>query len=162
MMHRQMPTTLGFSLLEVLIALVVLSVGLLGLAALQANGLRGSSSAFQRNQAVLMASDMADRMRANRAGLQYFTDNSPIALANGQNFGCSDQQDGTGEVEAIACTATQLARQAVFDWAQSMADTPHTGTITAVAGATNQFRIRVEWTDRGATGVQSTETDVQF
>ena len=58
--------TAGFSLLEVLIALLVLSVGLLGLAALQANTLQFNQSAYLRSQATSLAYDMADRMRANR------------------------------------------------------------------------------------------------
>jgi type IV pilus assembly protein PilV len=55
----------GFSLIEVLVATVVLSVGLLGLAALQVSGLRVGQSSFYRAQAAQFASDMADRARAN-------------------------------------------------------------------------------------------------
>ena len=56
----------GFSLIEILITLVVLSTGLLGLAALHAEGLRSGRSACLRTKAVNLASDMADRMRSNR------------------------------------------------------------------------------------------------
>lgn len=56
----------GFSLLEVLISMVVLSIGLLGLAGLQTMGLRNNHSAYLRSQATLLAYDIADRMRANR------------------------------------------------------------------------------------------------
>lgn len=55
----------GFSLIEVLVAVVVLSIGLLGLAALQVSGLRVGQSSFYRAQAAQLATDMADRMRAN-------------------------------------------------------------------------------------------------
>lgn len=161
-MAERKTRTGGFSLLEVLIALVVLSVGLLGLAALQATGLRSSSSALQRNQAVLFASDMADRMRANREGLQFFVDNTPVSFGDGADIGCSDRLENGAEVAAQACSSNELAQQAVFDWAQAMADTPHTGTVTEVAGVTNQFRIQVQWADRGAAGTQTFETDVQF
>lgn len=57
----------GFTLFEVLIALVVLSVGLLGLASLQTNTLKFNQGAYLRTQATNLAYDMADRMRANRA-----------------------------------------------------------------------------------------------
>ena len=57
----------GFTLFEVLIALVVLSVGLLGLASLQTNTLKFNQGAYLRSQATNLAYDMADRMRANRA-----------------------------------------------------------------------------------------------
>ncbi|HET7132560.1 MAG TPA: type IV pilus modification protein PilV [Gammaproteobacteria bacterium] len=57
----------GFTLFEVLIALVVLSVGLLGLASLETNTLKFNQGAYLRTQATNLAYDMADRMRANRA-----------------------------------------------------------------------------------------------
>ena len=56
----------GFTLLEVMIALLVLSIGLLGIAALQANSLRTNHGAYQRSQAIFLAYDMMDRLRANR------------------------------------------------------------------------------------------------
>lgn len=56
----------GFSLLEVLIAVLVLSIGLLGLAGLYAVGLRSVDSANLRTQATVVAQDILERMRANR------------------------------------------------------------------------------------------------
>jgi type IV pilus assembly protein PilV len=56
----------GFSLLEVLVAVLVLSIGLLGLAGLYAVGLRSVDSANLRTQATILAEDMLERMRANR------------------------------------------------------------------------------------------------
>lgn len=57
----------GFTLVEVLVALVVLAVGMLGLAVLLVEGLQGSRSAIEHTQAVSLAADIAERMRANRA-----------------------------------------------------------------------------------------------
>jgi len=56
----------GFSLLEVLIATVVLSIGLLGLASLQTASLKNNNAALQRSQATIMAYDIIDAMRANQ------------------------------------------------------------------------------------------------
>jgi type IV pilus assembly protein PilV len=56
----------GFTLIEVLVALVVLSIGLLGIAALYVETLRANRSALVRTQAIALASDLADRIRANR------------------------------------------------------------------------------------------------
>ncbi|MCS3902961.1 type IV pilus assembly protein PilV [Methylohalomonas lacus] len=56
----------GFSLLEVMIALFVLSIGLLGLAALQSVALKSNHSAYHRSQATFLAYDIMDRMRANK------------------------------------------------------------------------------------------------
>ena len=59
----------GFTLLEVLIALLILSIGLLGLAALQTTGLRSNQMASMRTLATQLAYDMTDRMRANPVGV---------------------------------------------------------------------------------------------
>ncbi len=56
----------GFTLLEILVAVLVLSIGLLGIAGLQVTGLRFNHSAYARTQATLLAYELADRMRANR------------------------------------------------------------------------------------------------
>ena len=55
----------GFSLLEVLVAILVLSLGLLGLAQLQSVGIRSTHGAYLRTQATLLAGEMLDSMRAN-------------------------------------------------------------------------------------------------
>src|SRR4030065_2717121 len=66
----------GFTLLEVLVAIVVMSIGLLGLAGLMASSLKNSHSAYQRTQATWLAYDALDRMRANRQ----------VALAGGYHL----------------------------------------------------------------------------
>jgi type IV pilus assembly protein PilV len=59
----------GFTLLEVLIALLILSIGLLGLAALQTTGLRSNQMASMRTMATEAAYDITDRMRSNPVGV---------------------------------------------------------------------------------------------
>jgi type IV pilus assembly protein PilV len=69
--------TLGFSLLEVLIALLIFSFGLMGLAALQSFSVKNNQSSSFRSQATLLAYQIIDAMRANRPAVQtgyYFTD----------------------------------------------------------------------------------------
>jgi type IV pilus assembly protein PilV len=64
----------GFTLIEILVAVVILALGLLGMAGMQANSLRNNQSAYFRSQATVLAYDILDRMRANRtaaAGGQY-------------------------------------------------------------------------------------------
>lgn len=56
----------GVTLIEVLVALVVLSIGVIGLAALQAQALQMNQGAYMRAQATNLAYDIADRMRTNR------------------------------------------------------------------------------------------------
>ncbi|MBN2429434.1 MAG: type IV pilus modification protein PilV [Deltaproteobacteria bacterium] len=61
-----MKTVGGFTLLEILVALLIISVGLLGLAGLQGKGLRDNQSALLRSRAVQCCEDILDRMRVNR------------------------------------------------------------------------------------------------
>ncbi|MGP0172026.1 type IV pilus modification protein PilV [Pseudomonas sp. NCHU5208] len=60
----------GATLIEVLVAIVVLSIGLLGLAGLQATSIQANQSAYYRSQASILAADITDRMRANRKAAQ--------------------------------------------------------------------------------------------
>jgi type IV pilus assembly protein PilV len=85
----------GFTLLEVLVALVVLSIGLLGLSGLQTTGLRNNHSALLRSQATLLTTDIIDRMRANRAAavdgdydITYTADEPTTSCSSG----CTSQQ----------------------------------------------------------------------
>ena len=65
--HHRPHQQAGVGLIEVMVAVVVLSFGMLGLAAMQALALRNSQSALERSQAVVHAYAMFDAMRANRA-----------------------------------------------------------------------------------------------
>ena len=56
----------GFSMIEVLVTVLILAIGLLGLAGLQSTALRSNHSALLRSQATVLAYDIADRIRANR------------------------------------------------------------------------------------------------
>ena len=62
----------GFSLIEVLIALLIMSVGLLGVAGLFAHSVQAGRTAMLQHQALVLAGDIAERIRANpRAGIAY-------------------------------------------------------------------------------------------
>ena len=73
----------GFTLVEILISVVVLSIGLLGLAALQINMIRYNHSAQLRSIAISQANSMIDRMRANYSGVKagYYNNISGIPSA---------------------------------------------------------------------------------
>ena len=79
----------GFTLLEVLIALLVLAIGLLGLAALQTTGLRSNTMATTRTHATQLAYDIADRMRANVAG-SYATGTNNFVIDTPNGYGLAN------------------------------------------------------------------------
>ncbi len=60
----------GFSIIEVLVALIVVSIGMLGVAGLQLTGMKHSTGGFNRSKATLYAEDIASRMRLNSVGVE--------------------------------------------------------------------------------------------
>ena len=140
-LYRQFPRGInncrGFSLVEVLVTLVVLSIGLLGLAALQTRSLGSTHNAALGSQANLLAGDISDRMRANRAQ----------ALAGKYDIGLDDA--------AAAKGATGVTLQDLQQWKAALAQLPGPGK-GSVEVKPPTATILIEWDDsRGAeTAVQ--------
>lgn len=131
----------GISLLEVLVAILILSLGLLGLGSLQATGLRMNHSAYLRSLAAQSAQDMADRLRANRGA----------ALAGSYNI----------TIAASAPDTSTLPNREINEWLTSeLAALPAGDGSITVNNATQTAIITVEWDDRraGVRGVDSDET----
>jgi type IV pilus assembly protein PilV len=122
----------GLTLVEILIALLVLSIGLLGLAALQTSSLRFNTSSYYRTQATALAYDFADRMRANRQ-----------AALNGQyTVGFQDPPPACG----AANVAGSVPEQDIAMWRNALACRipQSTGSINRVG---NEFTVTVRWDD---------------
>ncbi|MEF3193874.1 MAG: type IV pilus modification protein PilV [Halothiobacillaceae bacterium] len=84
----------GIGLIEVLVAVLVLSIGLLGIAALQSNALKNAQSSLNRSQAVMLSYFMLDAMRINRAaavGGQYDLGKTCTVVADVGNLISHDQ-----------------------------------------------------------------------
>ena len=133
----------GFTLIETLVSMIVISVGMLGIAAMYVEGLRAGKSSVFRTEAVNLVSDMADRIRAN-----------PTALAGyagaGANNNCVN-----GPVD---CTPAQLAADDIFRWQQDVtARIPGAvPVIQFVAGApVNTYSITLRWAEAGSTTLSS-------
>ena len=106
------PCNRGFTLLEVLVALLILAIGLLGLAALQSVSLKYNHQSYERTQATLLAYDMLDRMRANPRG----------------NYGANPTSD-PGCISA-SCTANQLAEHDIYHWRMAISRSLAVGAAT--------------------------------
>lgn len=145
------PGQRGFTLLETLIALVVLSVGMLGIASLHVEGLRNGRTASLRTKAVVHAADMAEKMRANRAGAiagDYVT----AAGDNGTNNDCADDLVGAPTAD---CDPQQMARHDIWLWKRTLVN-PQTGlpgeptaTIESDGAALPTLTIRIAWVENG-------------
>jgi type IV pilus assembly protein PilV len=127
----------GFTLIEVLVALLVLSVGLLGLAGLQLHGLRNSHNAYLRSQAVFLAYDIADRMRANRPGIQ---------AGSYDGLDTSKSYDAT-DCKTNSCDVSTMAAADAYEWKEALKGLP-SGKGTIENNGDGTFMIAVSWTER--------------
>ncbi len=103
----------GFSLLEVLISLFVISVGLLGLGSLQVTSLKGAANAHSRTTASMYAMDLADRMRANPLGVKEGVYGASISCSGGKfcrnNKTCSPEELATFDLQEVMCGAKRTS-----------------------------------------------------
>jgi type IV pilus assembly protein PilV len=128
----------GFGLIESLVSLVVVSVGMIGIAALYGQGLRASGTALYRTMAVNLASDMADRIRLNRRGTASYGGAAALGLC-----------DPGGNTD---CTTAAMAAHDLFRWqAQVGAQLPNGVGAVQYAGTTPAtYTISVSWQEVGA------------
>jgi type IV pilus assembly protein PilV len=109
-MSKALSSARGFTLVEALVALVVLAIGMLGIAGLYVESLRASRTALTRTEAVVLAADMADRIRANPLG------NYAKAADDAGTINAACAPGGAG------CTADQLALHDIAQWVQVVDD----------------------------------------
>jgi len=146
----------GFTLIEMLIAVVVISVGILGVAAMQTLGVRYTQNSYLLSIATQQAQDMAERMRANPAEM---FDTS----ANGYyNSSISGAFTGTiPNCETADCTSDQRAQKDHAEWTQANQNLfGQTGTVARTG--TNDFLITVNWNDVEDTGAVNKEYRLRF
>ncbi len=124
----------GFTLLEVLISMVILSIGLLGVAGMQANSLRNNNNAFIKTQASNLASDLADRIRANKSAKDNYTFNTD-----------DDDTVDPGCISA-GCEPGQMAAYDIATWSEQLTSLLP-GGLGIVSVADNTATIKILWSD---------------
>jgi type IV pilus assembly protein PilV len=128
----------GFTLLEVLVSLVIIAIGLLGMVGLQVTTMKNNNNSGMRTQAMFLAEDLAERMRANET----------INYAN-VSAGC-DSCISSG------CGNTALAANDLCEWQTLVSALPSgTGQVTSLGN--DLFRIRISWDDDHSGTVTATE-----
>jgi len=167
----------GFTLLEVLITIVILSVGLLGVANLQMLGLNYNNNAYHRSQAVQLAYDIIERMRMNPDGVdagnysggstaanstQTLTFTSGGSITAAPTLGTLPQCD-----QSNFCNAANLAIFDLYQWRDSVnaalpnlededGDPITTARITALGDS--RYSIFIQWGEK----VEDTDSDKVF
>ncbi|MEW6330471.1 MAG: type IV pilus modification protein PilV [Pseudomonadota bacterium] len=125
----------GFTLVEVLVALLILAIGLLGLATLQTVGIKFNQESYLRSQAVLIAYDIIDRIRANPAAKSAGSYNSVAATATYTAPACSG---------AVNCSVSDIATYDLANWKARIAATLPMGT-GAISTTNNRRTVTITW-----------------
>lgn len=141
----------GIGMIEILISIVVLSIGFLAAAQMQVQGLRYNQSAYFESQAYFMMSNMVERMRANPEGVKDGDYSNKTTSANAVNPNCMTK----------ACSTSEQAQQDLYDWSANLynlegsthfiaalgsSDTTNaSGSITA--GASGSYTITITWAE---------------
>lgn len=142
----------GFTLIEVLIAFIILSFGLLGAVALQAKAKQASFDAMQRAAAVALGNDIIQRIRAN--------DTPQLVALYEQEFTSETATNSSGTCFAGSCSAAQIAALDLEQWKRAIRARENTGALdgatvciqpSAVAGSGGKafnIDVIVSWQGR--------------
>lgn len=137
----------GFTLLEVMVAMLVLAIGLLGLAGLMTSSMRNNLSASHRTQATWMAYDIIDRMRANRAGAA----TGGYATAMGTAATCS-----------TALPVGTIKNQDIVAWKNQLACALPAGNGSIAFPASGHARVVIRWDDSRGIADSTSQTVKTF
>ncbi|SFS04917.1 type IV pilus assembly protein PilV [Dyella sp. OK004] len=178
----------GVSLIEVLMAVLIFSIGLIGLAGLMVMATRSNHAAYQRTQVTFLASTMADRMSANPVGVwsgNYDSTSYPVSASTAANNDCSsgctpdalaasDQRAWSSQLKtflpnvkaSISCDASKAG----FTPAGWTLGTPASGATAAVPAAPGQVgmrppyggdcSMRIQWDEQQAMGRKNADGTV--
>ena len=137
----------GFSLIEVLVALLVLSIGLLGLAALQTTSLQYNTGSYYRTQATFLAYDILDRMRANSTAVA----NAGVYDIETSTLASSFLTSTDPACDTSSCNPASIAAYDLGKWYKRMSLTlpgASTNLATIDIDATKKATIVIRWMER--------------
>lgn len=146
---REVKKQSGFSLIEALVAFMILSVGMLGVASLQTISLKSGHTALLRTVAVMKVDEILENMRANNTAILNYAAGTGDA---GTDHGCSEA--GTA---AVKCTPAQMASDDVFRWKRGLKEVlPNNAGTTASIQVTvpvapetlHTVVVTVNWSER--------------
>ena len=161
---RRVVSTGGFSLVEVLVAMVILSIGMLGIGGLFLESVRSTRTALLRTQAVSLVGDMADRIRANATARAAY---NSASYRNAQLHDCAPSAGNVG----ANCTVVQLAEDDLARWSASVRNAlpgtttnPSSATVVFFPGADSstpdRYQVVVSWDEPGESQPLSYRSDV--
>lgn len=154
----------GVSLIEVMVAIIVFSVGVLGIAMLQVKGSQFTKQSGARTVAILQARSLADAMRANPAGVWGVASSDLISGKNGDLSGSYYLYDGKTQPDPSTCkgdAACVTARNDLLNWLAQLnagASNAAANSSVQVNSDTGTLTIQSSWSNLTA-GAASGSTD---
>jgi len=147
------PLTGGFTLIEILVALLVLSIGMLGMATLQSQGQQYTFTAYARTQSNMLAYEIMDQIRLNQTVARGVLTNTGVGngyvIDNNSNLTCDYKQTNSPcNCVNNNCTPLNLRDYDLSRWYARLAETlpGGTGNISAtVTGFTVRYSISISW-----------------
>ncbi len=133
----------GFSMLEILISLVIIAIAMLGAAGIQLNVLRLNKGSQTRTQAIFLASDIAERMEANKAGA--VAGNYSLTVTNVTPSASAKLCDQT------VCSSSEMAAWDLYEWGTTVSTfLPQASWSITTAAVANPitYTIQINWKDR--------------
>ncbi len=129
-------------MLEVLVSLAVIAISMLGAANLQLNSLKMSKSAANRTQAIFLATEIGERIEANKTGA--------IAGAYVSSSTTAAPPSVGSDCKAVSCNPVQLAAYDIAQWNTRIGNTLKSATwdITNTIAAPSTYNIVIRWRDR--------------
>lgn len=143
---RKTMAAAGFSLLEVLVAMLLLAVGVLGASAMQLHAARARQESALQSAAMRMMADMADRIRANQASAALYLDLDYDAAREGE------PPAPARECRAAACTRGEMARFDAYQFRQQVYDSLPGGRVRICRDAAVWAAQQPRWECSGAPG----------
>ncbi|GAB4361717.1 MAG: type IV pilus modification protein PilV [Gammaproteobacteria bacterium] len=135
------------TLIEVLVALLVISVGLLGIAGLQLTSMQANTTAYHHSQAIWYAYDMADRMRVNATGVTTGAYDAVSVDGSEAVVDCS-----------VGCTPATLATYDAYEFGRQVATLP-AGEGRVAANGDGTYTVTVMWDELGGQAAVGTGCD---
>ena len=140
----------GFSLLEGLVAFLILSIGMLGIASLQLISLKAGHTAILRTVAVIKVEEILERIRINQSAVDsYVVDITSLGVDHHCN-------DSSGAI--VTCSTARMVEQDIFNWKAglktSLPDNDKTTASIAVVPAipgtmpTAEVTVTINWQER--------------
>lgn len=161
-----LPSQRGFSMIEVLVTMLIVTLALLGTAGLQAYSMRLNQGAQFRTQAVFLAADLAERMEANPAGAIPGATTPMGGYASSWDYTTSGAYDQSSLLAVCAgtCASQDLANFDKSQWQNAVAATlPQVSWVVCVDADLNgvcdtsppttdptTYTITISWVDRRA------------